>query len=157
MKIITHQSIDQSLCGRPLEIGEGFSRVELNTLTSMAADTSVVLDNKVLGKAEDKLQAGEMLKLLSGRRHYVYSAVAIATINNEEIALSTSTVNFRLLSEPEITDYCDTGEPVGKAGAYAIQGRAAAFVERMEGSYSGVVGLPIYETARLLQKYARGC
>lgn len=123
----------------------------------LAADTSVVLDNKVLGKAEDKLQAGEMLKLLSGRRHYVYSAVAIATINNEEIALSTSTVNFRLLSEPEITDYCDTGEPVGKAGAYAIQGRAAAFVERMEGSYSGVVGLPIYETARLLQKYARGC
>lgn len=120
----------------------------------LAADTSVVLDNKVLGKAEDNLQAGEMLRLLSGRRHCVYSAVAIATINDEEVMLSTSNINFRLLSEPEITDYCNTGEPIGKAGAYAIQGRAAAFIERLEGSYSGVVGLPVYETARLLKKYA---
>ena len=119
----------------------------------LAADTSVVLDNKVLGKAENELQAREMLLQLSGRRHYVYSAIAVATESYEQVVLNSSNVNFRVLSESEITEYCKTGEPIGKAGGYAIQGNAAVFIERIEGSYSGIMGLPLYETARLLFKY----
>lgn len=119
----------------------------------LAADTSVVLDDKVLGKAENELQAREMLMQLSGRRHYVYTAIAIATESNEQVMLNSSNVSFKVLSEPEIVNYCKTGEPTGKAGGYAIQGKAAAFIERLEGSYSGVMGLPLFETARLLHKY----
>lgn len=119
----------------------------------LAADTSVVLDDKVLGKAENELQAREMLMQLSGRRHYVYTAIAVATASHEQVMLNPSNVNFKVLSETEIMDYCKTGEPIGKAGGYAVQGKAAAFIERLEGSYSGVMGLPLFETAQLLHKY----
>ena len=116
----------------------------------LAADTAVVLDERVLGKAVTQDEAREMLSMLSGRTHHVYSAVALLT-TREQVQISTSRVSFRPLTAGEIDAYCATGEPLGKAGAYAIQGRAAAFIERLEGSYSGVMGLPLYETAGMLR------
>lgn len=118
----------------------------------LGADTSVVLDDVVLGKAENTEQAITMLKQLSGRLHYVYSSVALVTQHNEMVKTSVSRVCFKNLTDHEIKNYCDSGEPLDKAGGYAIQGLAAIFVERLEGSYSGVVGLPLYETSELLNK-----
>ena len=117
----------------------------------LGADTAVVLDDVVLGKAESREQAIVMLTGLSGRMHHVYSSVALVTGSGELVATNVSRVCFRPLSIVEIERYCSTGEPIGKAGGYAIQGRAAAFIERLEGSYSGVMGLPLYETANLLR------
>ncbi len=122
-----------------------------NKLPVLAADTSVVLDNIILGKAETKEEAAEMLGQLSGRTHHVYTAVALIT-ETEQVCLNINHVSFRPLSESDILQYCKTEEPLGKAGAYAIQGKAAAFVERLEGSYSGVMGLPLYEVAEMLRK-----
>ena len=116
----------------------------------IGADTAVVLDDRILGKAETGKQAIAMLTQLSGRMHHVYSSVALATEAQELVATNVSRVCFRPLSREEIERYCDTEEPIGKAGGYAIQGRAAAFIEHLEGSYSGVMGLPLYETANLL-------
>ena len=116
----------------------------------IGADTSVVLDDVVLGKAENNEQAMIMLTQLSGRMHYVYSSVAVVSNSSEKIKTSISRVYFKTLGKPEIEIYCKTGEPIGKAGGYAIQGRAAAFVERLDGSYTGVMGLPLYETTELL-------
>jgi septum formation protein len=127
--------------------------VENSDFIVLAADTAVVLDDKVIGKAENGPQAREMLMQLSGRRHYVYTAVASVTAADERIKLNTSNVNFKVLSESEIINYCKTGEPIGKAGGYAVQGMAAAFIERLEGSYSGIMGLPLFETAQLLHIY----
>ena len=117
----------------------------------LGADTAVVLDNIILGKAENREQAITMLTQLSGRMHHVYSSVALVTDTREQIQTNVSRVCFRPLSREEMENYCDTDEPIGKAGGYAIQGRAAAFIERLEGSYSGVMGLPLYETANLLR------
>jgi len=122
-----------------------------NKLPILAADTSVVLDNFILGKAETKEEAAEMLGQLSGRMHHVFTAVALIT-EIEQVCLNINHVSFRPLSESDILQYCETEEPLGKAGAYAIQGKAAAFVERLEGSYSGVMGLPLYEVAEMLRK-----
>ncbi len=121
-----------------------------NNLPVLAADTSVVLDNLILGKAETKEEAAEMLGQLSGRTHHVYTAVALIT-ETEQVCLNVSHVSFRPLSDADILQYCETGEPLGKAGAYAIQGKAAAFIERLEGSYSGVMGLPLYEVSEMLK------
>lgn len=118
----------------------------------LGADTAVVLDDIILGKAEKKSEVVEMLKTLSGRTHHVYSAIALVKNNNENTAISISRVSFKPLTDEEIEQYCATGEPLGKAGAYAIQGKAAKFIERLEGSYSGVMGLPLYETWQLIQK-----
>ncbi len=118
----------------------------------IGADTSVILDDVILGKAENVNQAAAMLKQLSGRTHYVYSAVAVICRAEEKIITSISRVNFKPLRDHEIKQYCETGEPIGKAGGYAIQGHAAAFIERLEGSYSGVMGLPLYETKTLLDQ-----
>jgi septum formation protein len=117
----------------------------------LAADTSVVLDNIILGKAETKEDAIKMLEQLSGRTHHVYTAVALIT-DSEQVCLNINHVSFRPLTETDIMDYCETKEPLGKAGAYAIQGKAAAFIERLEGSYSGVMGLPLYEVAEMLNR-----
>ena len=117
----------------------------------IGADTAVVLDEQVLGKADSREEAERMLHQLSGRTHHVYSAVALVTDATEAAALSISRVTFRILDDKEIKTYCATGEPLGKAGAYAIQGRAAAFIERLDGSCSGVMGLPLFETAQLLK------
>lgn len=120
----------------------------------IGADTSVVLDDVVLGKAESEEQAIAMLTKLSGRMHYVYSAVALVSNNNEKIKTSISRVYFKPLEKHEIENYCKTSEPIGKAGGYAIQGKAAAFIERLDGSYSSVMGLPLYETKILLETSA---
>ena len=116
----------------------------------LAADTAVVLDDEILGKAKTNDEARIMLSMLSGRTHHVYSAVALVA-DTEQVQLSVSRVSFRPLTSEEIDTYCETEEPLGKAGAYAIQGKAAAFIQRMVGSYSGVMGLPLYETSELLR------
>lgn len=116
----------------------------------LAADTTVVLDDDILGKAKTSEDAMTMLSMLSGRTHHVYSAVALLT-DIEHVQMNISRVSFRPLTKEEIGAYCETGEPLDKAGAYAIQGKAAAFISRLEGSYSGVMGLPLYETVALLR------
>ncbi len=121
----------------------------------LGADTAVVVDGSVLGKATDTAGAIAMLTRLSGRMHQVYSAVAMLAAEIEVVRLSVTCVWMRPLSGEEIETYCKTSEPLGKAGGYAIQGRAAAFIERIEGSYSGVVGLPLFETAELLLQAGR--
>lgn len=118
----------------------------------LGADTAVVVDQRPLGKPADAAHAREMLRYLSGRRHRVLSAVALVA-EREAVQLSDSAVWFRSLSDAEIEAYWQTGEPRDKAGAYAIQGLGAVFVERLEGSYSGVMGLPLYQTARLLEEF----
>jgi len=117
----------------------------------LGADTAVVVEGRILGKPESLAEAAAMLALLSGRAHRVLTGVALAHGSRLAVALSETTVVFRPLAPEEIRRYWLTGEPRDKAGGYAIQGIAAAFVERIEGSYSGVVGLPLFETARLLQ------
>ena len=118
----------------------------------LGADTIVVADGIIMGKPRDRVQAVEMLQRLSGCTHQVMSAVALVA-EQAAVRVSTSHVTFRTLSRAECTAYWETGEPAGKAGAYAIQGLAAMFISRLEGSYSGVMGLPIYETAELLQAF----
>ena len=120
----------------------------------LAADTAVVLDNEVLGKAVNQDDAMQMLTQLSGRTHEVMSAVAVIN-NGEHCLLNISKVSFMPLTDDQIRKYCETGEPEDKAGGYAIQGRAAAFIAKLEGSYSGVMGLPLYETWKLLGNYGR--
>jgi septum formation protein len=117
----------------------------------LAADTAVVLDGEVLGKPRDEAHAAATLARLSGRQHQVFTGVALAG-DACRTRLSESRVRFRSLSAAERTAYVATGEPMDKAGAYAIQGRAAVFIEHLDGSYSGVMGLPIYETAQLLHE-----
>jgi septum formation protein len=120
-------------------------------LPVLAADTSVVVENRVLGKPEDKDHGLWMLRQLSGRTHQVYTGVALGW-RGIETELSCSEVSFRLLSEAEIAAYWATGEPADKAGGYAIQGVAARFISMLHGSYSGVMGLPLFETAELLSR-----
>ena len=117
----------------------------------IGADTTIVLDGDIMGKPADRSACRCMLERLSARQHQVLTAVALATPTGIEQRLSRSEVSFRRLTSAEIEAYCAGTEPMDKAGAYAIQGRAAVFIERLEGSYSGVMGLPIFETAELLQ------
>jgi septum formation protein len=121
----------------------------------LGADTEVVLDGEILGKPRDRAHGMEMLRRLSGRTHEVLSAVCVIGRSTECAALSTNRVTFEALTEQEIAQYWDTGEPEGKAGAYAIQGYAAAFIARLEGSYSGVMGLPLHETSVILRKIGK--
>ncbi len=123
----------------------------LPALPVLAADTTVVLDDQILGKPADREEAVSMLRQLSGRQHRVLSAVALAFDNRVEVRLSETAVSFAPLSEERIRRYVFTSEPHDKAGAYGIQGHAGAFVQRIDGSYSGVVGLPLAETVELLQ------
>lgn len=118
----------------------------------LAADTSVVCENNILGKPQHEADAIAMLQLLSGRTHQVYTAVSLRTQTAHWQAVSMTDVTFRPLSLSEITRYWQTGEPLDKAGAYAIQGLGGIFVSAIQGSFSGVVGLPIYETAQLLHQ-----
>ena len=117
----------------------------------LAADTAVVVGTRVLGKPRDAWDAAAMLRCLAGREHRVLSGVALIGPGPvERSAVSESRVRMRPIAEAEIAAYWATGEPVDKAGGYAIQGRAAVFVEALSGSYSGVMGLPLFETAALL-------
>lgn len=117
----------------------------------LAADTAVVLAGRILGKPADAADALTMLGALSGRDHQVMTAVALSGAH-EQVAVAVTRVWFRVIDAAEAAAYLATGEPLDKAGAYGIQGRGAVFVERLEGSYSGVVGLPLFETAALLTR-----
>ncbi|TBU92832.1 Maf family protein [Stutzerimonas kirkiae] len=123
----------------------------------LGADTSVVLDGRILGKPADCDDALAMLRSLSGREHRVLTAVALVGPDACETCLVESRVGFGEISVQQAGRYWDTGEPADKAGGYAIQGAAAVFVEYLHGSYSAVVGLPLYETARLLGRHGIGC
>jgi septum formation protein len=118
----------------------------------LAADTTVALDGQILGKPADRKEAAAMLAALSGRRHDVFTAVALMRDERIDSAVSRSEVQFKQLSPEEIAQYIATGECDDKAGAYAIQGRAARFIMELRGSYSGVMGLPLFETGQLLDK-----
>ena len=117
----------------------------------LAADTTVTLDGHILGKPTNRDEATAMLRRYSGRSHTVLTAVAAAYLGRMEVALSESVVTFKPLSDTEIKAYVDGREGFGKAGGYAIQGRAALFIEHLSGSYSGVMGLPLFETSELLK------
>ena len=131
---------------------------ERSLLPVLGADTAVVVENEVLGKPVGKTDALAMLQRLSGCKHRVLSAVAVVGRDDlgqdrEDVRVSESDVFFRAITIKESEAYWDTGEPVDKAGAYAIQGLAAILIERIEGSYSGVMGLPLFETGELLQHF----
>ncbi len=156
--------IDESL--RPGEQAEAFvgrmardkARTALERLPArrapvLGADTVVVVDQHILGKPGDRAAAAAMLRRLSGRDHEVLTAVAISDDEREVVALSRTVVTFRSLSDEEIDGYWATGEPCDKAGGYAIQGLGAVFIEEIHGSYSGVMGLPLFTTARLLNGF----
>lgn len=165
--IVRSQDIDESV--RPGELATDYvmrmaqekAASALDTLQCgeagaalvLAADTSVVCDEDVLGKPVDERDAVTMLCRLSGREHRVLSAVTLASKSRQRSLLSASRVKFREISPAEAREYYRSGEPEGKAGAYAIQGYAAIFVEQLVGSYSGVMGLPLYETAQLLAEF----
>ena len=119
----------------------------------LAADTTVALASEILGKPTDRADAERILTLLSGTEHRVLTAVAMQLENRVELAVSESRVTFSPLDAERIAAYVASGEPFDKAGAYGIQGRAGAFIARLEGSYSGVMGLPLYETTQLLRLF----
>ena len=134
-----------------------WTRVEERSIRSrpvLVADTAVCVDGVLLGKPTDRADAARMLQLLSGKTHQVLTAVAIQFEERLEMAVSESMVRFCKLSPRNISEYIDFGEPMDKAGGYAIQGRAAAFITELRGSYSGVMGLPLYETAQLISRLA---
>jgi septum formation protein len=133
----------------------GWQRIERDGLPRapvLGADTTVTLDGRILGKPADRAEAVAMLASLSGRLHEVLTAVALKSGARMESALSVSEVRFKALSSDEIERYVATGECEDKAGAYGIQGQAARFVADLRGSFSGVMGLPLYETAQLLER-----
>ena len=122
-------------------------------LPVLGADTEVVIDRQVQGKPWDRAHGLELLRRLSGRSHEVISAVAVVHGQREQVTMNRSQVWLRELSPADMTAYWDSGEPADKAGGYAIQGRGAVFVERLDGSFSGVMGLPLFETAQLLLRF----
>ncbi len=119
----------------------------------LAADTTVALGPEILGKPADRVDAERILRTLSGKEHRVLTAVAIAFEDRFEMTVSESLVTFSAIDEARIVAYVQSGESFDKAGAYGIQGRAGAFVERIVGSYSGIMGLPLFETTELLRKF----
>lgn len=131
----------------------GFATIKnIQKLPVLGADTIVEIDGIVLGKPESRQQAKEMLQQLSGQKHAVHTSVAIVTEDKKIIDTSSSLVVFNKLDEQEIEDYVATGEADDKAGSYAIQGLAAQFVKNINGSFSGVMGLPLFETVQLLKR-----
>ena len=129
---------------------------ELSLAPILCADTTVALGSEILGKPQDRQQARDMLRALSGKTHSVFTAIAAATTLENRHAISVSKVRFATWSDAELKAFLDTDEWDGKAGAYAIQGRAAAHIAHMEGSYSGIMGLPVYETSELLKPPWKG-
>ena len=131
------------------------ARRRLSPMPVLAADTTVTLGSRILGKPADAAEAFDMLHSLSGTAHCVLTGLAVCHGEDMETALSESVVQFGELDDDDLRRYVDSGEPFDKAGAYGIQGLAGAFVRNLSGSYSGVMGLPLYETAQLLRKF--GC
>ncbi len=134
-------------------VWNGLTRSHAPAAPVIAADTAVVLDGRVLGKPADRAAAFDMLGALSGRVHTVLTAVAVHFDTVAEGAVSRSEVTFRRLGEDERIAYCASDEPYDKAGGYGIQGLAAVFVQHLSGSYSSVMGLPLFETAMLLRRF----
>jgi septum formation protein len=130
----------------------GFGRQD-GILPVLGADTIVVCNGEILGKPESCAESFAMLQVLSGTTHEVFSAVALTDGHQSEVRLAQTQVTFRIISAEDSLKYWHSGEPKGKAGGYAIQGLGAVFVERLEGSYSGVVGLPLMETETLLRRF----
>lgn len=124
----------------------------LPTAPVLCADTTVALSENIYAKPLDAEDAVRMLRALSGQTHVVYTAVAVGTSSQIELVCSTSEVRFAKMSDSEVRAYVDSGEPMGKAGAYAVQGLAAAYISHISGSYTGIMGLPLYETAQLLKR-----
>jgi septum formation protein len=122
-----------------------------SSLVVLGADTTVTLDNTILGKPENAAEAARMLRLLSGRTHRVITGVAVATVKRTEVAAEATAVRFLTISDEEIAAYVASGEPMDKAGAYAIQGHAARWIPRIEGCYFNVVGLPLALVCSLLE------
>ncbi len=138
-----------------LKLDAAVERMRLRGLPLRAvicSDTTVALGRAIYGKPENEADAVRMLTALSGKTHRVLTAVAVQSGKNRVHALSVSRVTFAEMSQKQIKAYVASGEPMGKAGAYAIQGRAAAYVSHISGSYSGIMGLPMHETAQLLQQ-----
>lgn len=127
--------------------------VALKDAVVLGADTDVVVDDEILGKPGGRDEAIAMLRRLSSREHDVFTGVAVIQGGRSEAALSVTRVSFGTISEADARAYWESGEPAGKAGAYAIQGLGARFVREIHGSYSGVVGLPLYETCELLARF----
>jgi septum formation protein len=125
-------------------------------LVVLAADTTVTVDGEILGKPEDAADAARMLRMLSGRSHLVVTGVAVVTAQSTEVASEVTAVRFLTLSEAEIEAYVASGEPMDKAGAYGIQGRAARWIPRIEGCYFNVVGLPLALVSTMLEVCRRG-
>ena len=119
----------------------------------LCSDTTVALGRVIFGKPANVADAERMLTLLSGKTHCVLTGVILGTLSERHQALSESRVTFDKLSADQIQTYAASGEPLGKAGAYAVQGRAAAYISHVNGSYSGIMGLPLFETAGLLQSF----
>ncbi|MGD0155881.1 MAG: Maf family protein [Terracidiphilus sp.] len=132
-------------------------RLDGQPLAVLGADTTVTLDNTILGKPEDAADAARMLRLLSGRTHRVITGVAVVTVQGAQVAAEATAVRFLTLSDEEIAAYVATGEPMDKAGAYAIQGRAARWIPRIEGCYFNVMGLPLALVSSLLESCADCC
>jgi len=125
---------------------------ELPNAPILCADTTVALGREILGKPEDAKDALRILKMLSGQTHRVLTAVAIASKSQRAICVSVSRVTFKSMKLSEIKSYIESGEPMGKAGAYGVQGLAASYISDIKGSYSGIMGLPLFETAQLLKQ-----
>jgi septum formation protein len=139
-----------------LKAEAGWERIvqrRLRRFPVLAADTVVCVEEIILGKPPDPAHAVKMLRLLSGREHRVLTAVALKLEDRLELAVSESRVRFAEISQADIEAYVASGEPTDKAGAYGIQGRAGAFITELHGSYSGVMGLPLYETSQLLRTF----
>jgi septum formation protein len=141
---------DPATAGRHSTAAAAATSAQDDNVVVLGADTTVTLDNQILGKPTDPADAARMLRLLSGRTHRVITGVAIVTGARTEVAAEVTAVKFLALSEEEIAAYIATGEPMDKAGAYAIQGRAARWIPRIEGDYFNVVGLPLALVTTLL-------
>ena len=144
----------QRICRLKAEAGwNALLQRNLPPFPVLAADTTVTIDNAIIGKPTDNAHAAQILHMLSGRQHQVLTTVAIAFEERIEMRLSNTTVTFAKLDEERIQRYLLSNETQDKAGAYGIQGYAGAFIERIEGSYTGVMGLPLFETVELLKKF----
>lgn len=147
-KMVLRLAIDKARKGKSMTSAQ---------IPVLGADTTVILRDRVLGKPNSRDEAMKMLSMLSGETHRVVTAVAICGGERLQTAVSETFVRFRNLTEEEQSNYCDTGEPFDKAGGYGIQGLGAVLIESIKGSYSGVVGLPLMETSRLLSTFNINC
>jgi septum formation protein len=146
---VTQLKLDAALARR--------KRLGLPAAPVLCSDTTVALGRVILGKPEDAMDAKRMLVQLAGKTHRVLTAVAVGTSSKRLQAVSVSRVTFGPMTAAQIATYVDTGEPMGKAGAYAVQGRVAGYISHLSGSYSGIMGLPLFETAQLLRQLGLRC